>query len=110
MLNRKTIRLLALFFWAVGLPCLSAQSTRVEGTVRDGSGAVIADASVVLNSGAYRASTTSDAGGHFLFALVPSNSGTVEITGKGFSLVRQSWNASATASVSLEIVMRPASA
>src|SRR5579864_9521538 len=110
MLNRKTMRLLALFLWAAGLPCLCAQVNRVEGTVRDASGAVIADASVVLNSDAYRGEATTDASGHFLFAAVPSSSGTVEIARNGFSTVRQSWNAGSTASVSLEIVMQPASA
>ena len=99
-----------MFLWAAGLPCLSAQATRVEGTVRDASGAVIANASVVLNSGSYQVSDTTDAAGHFLFAAVPSTSGTVEITREGFSPVRQSWNAGTTAAVSLEIVMQPASA
>jgi outer membrane receptor protein involved in Fe transport len=110
MLNRKTIRLLALFLWSTGLPCLWAQVNRVEGTVRDASGAVIADASVVLNSESYRVEATTDASGHFLFAAIPSSSGTVEIARDGFSTVRQSWNAGTNASVSLEIVMQPASA
>ena len=110
MLNRKTIRLLALFLWAVAVPCLRAQATRVEGTVRDASGAVIAGASVVVASGAYRVSATTDTGGHFLFAMVPSSWGTIEITRGGFSPAHQSWNAGTTASVSLEIVMQPATA
>jgi outer membrane receptor protein involved in Fe transport len=108
MLNRKTIRLLALFLWAAGLPCLSAQATRVEGTVRDASGAVIAAASIVLNSGAYHVEATTDVSGHFLFATVPSSLGTVEIARDGFSTVRQSWNAGKTATIILEIVMQPA--
>jgi outer membrane receptor protein involved in Fe transport len=110
MLNRKTIRLLAVFLWAAGIPCLCAQATRVEGTVRDATGAVIADASVLLNSGYYQVTGTTDASGHFLFAAVPSSSGTVKIARDGFSPVRQSWNAGTIASVSLEIVMQPASA
>ena len=84
MLNRKTIRLLALFLWAAGLPCLWAQVNRVEGTVRDASGAVIADASVVLDSESYRVEATTDASGHFLFAAIPSSSGTIEIARNGF--------------------------
>src|SRR5579864_8598039 len=109
MLNRKTILLLALFLWAASIPCLSAQATRVEGTVRDASGAVIADASVVLNSDSYQVAAKTDATGHFLFPAVPSTSGTLEITRVGFNSVRQSWNAGSTASVSLEIVMQLAS-
>ena len=110
MLNRKTIRLLALFLWSAGLPCLCAQVNRVEGTVRDASGAVVTDASVVLNSESYRVQATTDPSGHFLFAAVPSSSGTVEIERKGFRSVRQSWSAGTTATIILEIVMQPASA
>jgi outer membrane receptor protein involved in Fe transport len=110
MLNRKRIRLLALFLWAAGIPCLSAQATRVEGTVRDATGAVIADVSVLLNSDSYQVAAKTDAAGHFLFPRVPSTSGTLEITREGFNSVRQSWNAGPAASVSLEIVMQLASA
>src|SRR5579864_3052143 len=110
MLNRKSTRLLALFLWAAGIPFLCAQTTRVEGTVRDSTGAVIADASVVLNSGSYQAAATTDAHGHFLFSAVPSNSGRLEITREGFGPVHQSWNGGLGAGVSLEILMQPASA
>src|SRR5579864_4244605 len=110
MMNRKTICLLALTLWAAGLPCLYAQVNRVEGTVRDATGAVIADASVVLSSGSYRVSANTDAGGHFLFATVPISAGSVEVTREGFTSVHQVWNSGATAAVSLEIVMQPASA
>ncbi len=110
MLTRKTIRLLAFFLWVASLACVSAYAAQVEGTVRDASGAVIANASVVLNSDSYRAAGKTDATGHFLFTGVPSASGSLEITQEGFSPVHQSWNAGPAASVSLEIVMQPASA
>src|SRR5438477_12212888 len=110
MLYRKKTRLLALFLWAAGIPCLCAQTTRVEGTIRDATGAVIADASVVLNSGSYQVATTTDASGHFLFSAVPSSSGTLEIRREGFSPVRQSWNGGPGTGVRLEILLQPASA
>src|SRR5579859_7264860 len=110
MMNRKPICLLVLTLWAAGLPCLCAQAARVEGTVRDVSGAVIADASVVLSSGSYRVSANTDAGGHFLFATVPVGAGSVEVTREGFESVHQIWNSGATAAVSLENLMQPASA
>src|SRR6202158_5923536 len=110
MLNRKTIRWMALLLWAVALPCLSAQTAQVEGTVRDASGAVIANASVVLSGGSYQAETKTDASGHFLFSAVPSTSGTVETSREGFDPVRQSWNAAPATKVSLEIVLQPATA
>ena len=109
MLHRTRIPLLALLFWALALPCLSAQNTQVEGTVRDASGAVIADAAVHLSSGSYGAAAKTDANGHFRFAAVPSNSGAVEISREGFGLVRQSWKAEPSGTVSLEIVLQLAS-
>jgi hypothetical protein len=110
MLNRLTIHWMALLVWAAALPCLSAQTAQVEGTVRDPSGAVIANASVVLSGGSYRAEAETDASGHFLFPAVPSSSGTVEASREGFDPVRQSWNAVAATEVSLEIVLQPATA
>src|ERR1022692_521846 len=109
MLNRKNIILLSLFLSAVAA-CLAGQTVRVDGTVRDPSGAVIADASVVVRSGAYQASARTDALGRFVFPAVPSTSGTIEVSGEGFSTVRQSWSAGTTSIVSLEIILQPASA
>ena len=110
MLNRQPIRWMALLLWATGLPCLSAQTANVEGTVRDVSGAVIVEASVVLSSGSYKSETQTDTDGHFLFSSVPSTSGTLEISREGFNPVRQSWNAGVATNVSLEIVLQLASA
>jgi outer membrane receptor protein involved in Fe transport len=110
MLNRKTIHWMALLLWAAALPCLSAQTAQVEGTVRDASGAVIANASVVLSGGPHQVEAKTDASGHFLFSAVPSSSGTVEISREGFNPVRQSWNAVPATKVSLEIVLQPATA
>jgi outer membrane receptor protein involved in Fe transport len=77
--------------------------------VRDASGAVIADAAVHLSSGSYGAAAKTDANGHFRFAAVPSTSGAVEISREGFGLVQQSWKAEPSGTVSLEIVLQPAS-
>ena len=77
--------------------------------MRDASGAVIADALVHLSSGSYGAAAKTDANGHFRFAAVPSNSGAVEISREGFGLVRQSWKAEPSGTVSLEIVLQLAS-
>ena len=109
MLNRQTTCLLALLLWAVTLPGVSAQTSPVEGTVRDASGAVIADATVVLNSGTNQSTAKTDADGHFRFATVSASSGTLKITREGFETIQQSWNAESGA-VHLEIVLRPASA
>ncbi len=99
---------MALLLWAAGVPCLSAQTSHVEGTVRDASGAVIANASVVLNSGSYQSAAKTDASGRFIFSVVPSDSGIIEVSGEGFAPVRRIWSAAAGV-VSLEIVLQPAS-
>lgn len=108
MLNRNNIILLGLFLSAVAA-CLAGQTVRVDGTVRDPSGAVIVGASVVVRSGPYQASARTDARGRFGFPAVPSTSGTIEVSGEGFSTVRQSWSAGTTSIVSLEIILQPAS-
>ncbi len=110
MPNRQTIPWMALLLWALGLPCLSAQTSHVEGTVRDASGAVIGGATVVLRSGAYHAVTATDPAGHFLFTVIPSNTGTIAISREGFTTASQSWNVDATGSANLEIGLQPASA
>ncbi len=108
ILSRKNILTLAFLASAFALK-VSAQ-TIVEGTVRDPSGAVIADASVLLRSGSYQSAATTDARGHFAFPTVPSPAGSVEISSKGFSTVRQPWNAGAGTTFNVNIVLQPASA
>lgn len=114
MLNQKIIRCMALLLWAACIPCLSAQTVPVAGTVRDATGAVIADASVVLKSASHqaetRAETKTDAAGHFLFPAVPTTSGTIEISREGFQPAHEAWKAEAGTSVNLEIVLQPAGA
>ena len=109
LLRRINIILLGFFPCAVLGPWLSAQTVAVQGTVRDASGAVIAHASVALQSGSYQASTKTDDGGHFEFPTVPSTAGTTEISAEGFGTVRQAWNAGQSFAVSVEIALQPAS-
>jgi len=109
MLNRQTIPLFAFLLWAVTLPGVSAQTSSVEGTVRDASGAVIADATVVLNFNTNQVTAQTDEGGHFRFTTVSASSGTLKVTREGFETVQQSWDAG-NGAVHLEIVLRPASA
>jgi outer membrane cobalamin receptor len=110
MLNRRNILVLAVLFSVLGLPCLWAQTVQVEGIVRDPSGAVVAGASVLMRSGSYSASTTTDASGRFVFPNAPSTAGTVEISRQGFRTSTQSWNSGTTLTIHLEIVLQPASA
>ncbi len=108
-MNLKPFVFLGFFVAVLGLATLAAQTTAVEGTVRDSSGAVIAGVSVVLHADSYRANVTTDDRGHFVFPAVPGAFGTVDVSAEGFGTVQQAWNTGTTASVHLEIVLQPAS-
>jgi outer membrane receptor protein involved in Fe transport len=107
MLNRKLI--MAWIFVAL-CPVLSAQGAQVEGVVHDTSGAVVANATVNLQSDSFRAATTTDNHGRFSFFHVVGAAGTVEVRGEGFTVARQSWNVEANQATHLDIVLQPSSA
>ena len=119
MANRGPILILPLFFVALAFPGLSAQTTQVDGVVRDASGAVIAKATVNLRSDPFRATTETDHDGRFLFSHVVGTTGTVEVSAEGFTVLRQSWRVEANETnpgitnpeiAHLEIVLQPSSA
>ena len=88
----------------------AAQTSVVEGTVHDASGAVVSGASVALHSGSYQSSGTTDERGHFMLSSVPGLAGSVEIERSGFEKQTQSWTADATAHAVLDITLSPAGA
>jgi outer membrane receptor protein involved in Fe transport len=98
----------AILATAFPLASLSAQTAVVEGTVRDSAAAVVANASVTLQAGAYNASTVTDNSGHFSFASVPARSGSIEVRSPGFAPAQRSW--AATPQAVVDIVLEPASA
>src|SRR5437868_4576424 len=110
MTKCRSIFLLGILAAALPVAKLSAQTTTVEGTVRDSAGAVIANASVTIKAGSYQATITTDADGHFEFPAVSERSGSLEAQGQGFAPARQSWNAESTGRAVLDIVLEPASA
>lgn len=87
----------------------SAQGVRVEGIVRDTSGASIAGAEVELHSPAYIAKITTSANGAFRFENVAGSSGTVTVSARGMREKQQQWTAGSRESVELVIVLEPAS-
>jgi outer membrane receptor protein involved in Fe transport len=109
-MNHKCIHILLTFILStLGLQSLSAQTIAVQGIIKDSSGAALVGASVTLRAGSYQASMTTDEQGHFVFLAVPTDAGTVEVIRDGFRPIQQSWNAGTVASLSLEIVLQPAS-
>jgi len=104
-----TSRLLVLLI-VVGLALVEpafAQRTRITGVVRDSSGASVMGAQVKLSAGAYSAETSTDVSGAFTFDSVPSNSGEVTVTAKGFQPVQQAWTAASGTPAQVSIVLQP---
>ena len=88
---------------------LPGAAGRIEGMVRDSSGASLPGALVEVRAGAFSASAVSDSGGAFAFENVPGEAGTVLVSAKGFQKIEQAWNrAGGQAVVRLEIVLTPA--
>ena len=87
---------------------LGAEGTRVEGVVRDLSGAVVPGAAVKLTAGAYTAATTTDSSGSFSFEGVPGTSGTVTVTAAGFVETSEQWTlTNGTASLTFTVQPSP---
>jgi len=88
---------------------LPGAAGRIEGMVRDSSGASLPGALVEVRAGAFSASAVSDSGGAFAFENVPGEAGTVLVSAKGFQKIEQTWNrAGGQAVVRLQIVLTPA--
>jgi outer membrane receptor protein involved in Fe transport len=77
----------------------------IQGTVRDSTGAVVADAEVTLVSGTTKANTKTDANGRFNFPSVES--GTISVTANGFASEQISWSSPRGLRSPLDVVLRP---
>lgn len=88
------------------VPSLSAQGTKVEGVVRDASGAVVPGADVKLTAGSYSTATITDPSGSFTFEGVPAASGAITVTAKGFVEISQDWTA-ANGTASMTFTLEP---
>ncbi len=84
------------------------QTFRVDGVVRDSSGAAIAGAHVTLYAGPASISGITDSAGNFSFEPVPFSGGTVLVQAAGFATLHQNWKVENGQSVSLEVVLSPA--
>src|ERR1044071_4621331 len=98
-----------LLVFSVLLTVAAAQTARVEGVVRDSSGASVAGAHVELRAGSFSATHDTDSQGNFLFDSVPGNAGTLNIRAQGFADVQQNWDAGSNGLAKLEIALSPAS-
>jgi len=81
---------------------------RVEGVVRDSSGALVPGAQVEVRAAAFSASTVTDGGGAFAFENVPAADGTVLVSAKGFQKLERAWSRAGGQAVHLEIALTAA--
>ena len=79
---------------------------RLEGAVRDSSGAAIPGAEVSVTLAGHREVQTADREGKFNVSPVPSEAARITVRAPGFSTVERTWKPGD--SVQLEIVLRPA--
>jgi outer membrane receptor protein involved in Fe transport len=99
---------LFLLLAVVCAPRALAQGMRVEGVVRDASGASVPGAQVKLSAGSYSAQTTTDNSGAFAFDGVPASAGAISVSAKGFQPIQQAWTAAAGAAAEISVTLEPA--
>jgi outer membrane receptor protein involved in Fe transport len=87
----------------------SPQGVRIEGVVRDASGAPVAGAHVELHSNSYTAKVITTSAGAFAFENVPCSAGTIDVISPGFNQEHQSWNTGSGVIERLEVVLKPSS-
>ncbi|HJQ68858.1 MAG TPA: TonB-dependent receptor [Blastocatellia bacterium] len=95
--------LLALCMPEANLAC--TEGARVEGVVRDQSGAAVTDAEISLVVGPFAESRTTNAEGRFVFDSVPRGGAKLQARARGFALFEKRWTISDEGP--LEIVLAP---
>src|SRR5713226_5558782 len=103
----------AIAFALVSSVCLPAPARqnpgsgigRVQGVVRDATGAAIPGGEVTLRSGAFTAVRTTDGNGEFVFENVAAESGLLVVRAPGFIPAEWQWSFAAGGVVHLEIVL-----
>jgi outer membrane receptor protein involved in Fe transport len=82
---------------------------RIEGVVRDQSGAAVTGAQVILRTRGHQADQPTGPDGRFDFSGVAAPSGKLEVSAKGFASAEKDWKVGrGRESLSLFIVLRPA--
>ncbi len=89
-------------------PELRAQGVRVDGIVRDASGASVPGVEVKLRSWTFTSSRVTDSAGVFVFDRLPPTEGTITVRARGFAPVSRSWSVPPGGSAHLEISLSPA--
>jgi outer membrane receptor protein involved in Fe transport len=108
-INRRQTLLTVLIVFGVLLPpMLYAEGYRVEGFVRDASGAAISGAAVRIESAGHTFNTFSNTDGKFEFANIPAEAGTLVVEARGFSASHVSWNVDPDRVAKVDVLLKPA--
>ena len=99
---------LAALMIAVCSQASAFQLTRIEGIVKDQTGAPVSSAEVILTTKDRSSKQITDSEGRFAFESVQGNTGTIVVHATGFDTVEKRWNAADKASTSLDIILLPA--
>ena len=83
-----------------------SSGTRLEGVVRDSSGAAVRGAEVLVAIEDHRVVETTDSAGRFSLSIPPALSARIAVRAEGFVTVERIWTPSESAQ--LEIVLHPA--
>jgi outer membrane receptor protein involved in Fe transport len=97
------------FFQASAKQQTASRSGRIEGVVRDATGAVIAGGEVTLRSGAFTAVRTTNGNGEFVFDAIASETGSLIVRAPGFAPLEREWRLPDNGVVHLEIALAPES-
>lgn len=93
---------------ATAAPELRAQGVRIDGIVRDASGASIPGIEVKLSCPTFNSSRVTDSAGVFVFERLSATDGTITVRARGFAPVSLNWSVSSGSPVHLEISLTPA--
>ena len=86
---------------------ISSQTARVEGVVKDTSGARVQGAEVDVHADHFDRTVKTDANGMFAVDGVPVGSGTVDVSLSGFNSVTHPWSAAPGMTVQLDVALTP---
>src|SRR5512147_3057884 len=70
----------------------AAEDSRLEGIVRDASGASVPSAEVVASGKDFTQTATTDREGKFQFSSLPASSATITVRSSGFAKAERAWS------------------
>lgn len=105
---RAQVALLALTFVLCSQASALQATLRIEGVVKDQTGAPVSSAEVILTTKTGSNKQITDGEGRFAFQSVQGESGTITVRATGFDSAERRWSAADKASTLLDIVLVPA--